>query len=989
MKNRKAVFFMALLVLFAGAFIACSNGDDGGNESQQTATVTVTYYGDTTSTTPRTVSLETGSTLSEKLATAPDGYDFEAWISADGTDWTIKAITSDITLFAYFVKSSSSTSGTTTTTTTSEKSVETDKTTTVTTDSESGTTVTKVEETTTKIGSTETVETESTTTKTADGTTTNESTVTTKDADGNMTSKVETTVAADGTTTTTTTDASGKTTTETTGGSGEKLEVSLDNAGYPTFEIPIPRDSDIYIETLSISVYRKKNGDATYSKILDVYQNRKDSFETNPGYEFTDLYVAKSASYSYYYQISGENGTGNFTKTSGKSDFVSITNGKLGELVASVSGGEVSFNAKTGILTLSTLPTVPSDFSYMLKMKNLDYGYWIRRAGTYYQSKGSTIDLFKTQKGKTLIPYWYVCLYESDDYLREEWYPIVSEFYGTDYGLPESITVPTEISTDTDEADTTLANTSYKSTELKMNGSAAPSGVSETISFASDGKNCTLTGYYNSTGTYTVSGTSVTVNYTSGDILGTMTGTLTNSNATLTAQGTVTVSGESVLMYGVFAKQGGGSDEKTYTVTVAELAETATSITASKATIIVTDATDDTLSSVATAVKSINGVFVSLDLSQSTDVTTLSDSIFEYCSNLAEITLPETITTIGKYAFAHSPITKITIPDSVTEIGTGILQYCTSLESATLGSGITTIEHYTFKGCTTLSDVTLGSNATKIEYDSFQNCTSLESITIPASITNLSSLAFEGCSKLTTVTVESGNSALKSIDNVVYSLDGKTLLLYPARKTGDFSIPDGVTSFDTAFKGNTNLTGITIPSSVSEICSYAFNGCTALESVTIPASVTEIGRDAFSLCSSLTNFTLEDGNTVYTAIDGVLYTNGGTTLSVFPAGRTSFAIPDTVTLIDYYAFEDNSKLESITIPASVTRIAIFAFNNCSKLTSATFADTESTWYKTSSSSYTNGTEIGAFSATDTATNATKLKSTYKNYYLYNSNYSAE
>ena len=527
------------------------------------ATITFSYYGDTTNTTPQTVTVPNGTVLSAEFAAAntiaPEGYEFEAWIDENGTDYTGKAISNNVTLFAYFVKSSSSTSGTTTTTTTSEKSVETDKTTTVTADSATGTTVTKVEEITTKIGSTETVETESTTTKTADGTTTSESTVTTKDADGNATSKVETTVAADGTTTTTTTDASGKTTTETTGGSGEKLEVSLDNAGYPTFEIPIPQDSDIYIETLSISVYRKKNGDATYSKILDVYQNRKDSFKTNPSYEFTDLYVAKSASYSYYYQISGENGNGNFTKTSGKSDFVSITNGKLGELVASVSGGEVSFNAKTGILTLSTLPTVPSDFSYMLKMKNLDYGYWIRRAGTYYQSKGSTIDLFKTQKGKTLIPYWYVCLYKSDYYLREEWYPIVSEFYGADYGLPESITVPTEISTDTDEADTTLANTSYKSTELKRNGSAAPSGVSETISFASDGKNCTLRGYYNSTGTYTVSGTSVTVNFTSGDILGTMTGTLTNSNATLTAQGTVTVSGASVLMYGVFAKQGGGS----------------------------------------------------------------------------------------------------------------------------------------------------------------------------------------------------------------------------------------------------------------------------------------------------------------------------------------------------------------------------------------------------------------------------------------------
>ena len=257
-KLKKFLFFiLPLAVIFS--FSACSSSDGGGSENdnekgaQQTSTVTVTYYGDTTSTTPRTVSLKSGSTLSEKLAVAPEGYTFQKWIDASGTDYTGKAITSNVTLFAYFVKSSSSSEGSVTKTTTSEKSVETDKTTVETKNSASGTTVTKVSETTTKLDGTK-IESESTKTENADGSssetakttvtnadnsktvtesesettaenvTTSKETVTETDTTGNTT-KTETSVATDGTTTKKTTDSEGKTEITVTDKDGNTKEV--------------------------------------------------------------------------------------------------------------------------------------------------------------------------------------------------------------------------------------------------------------------------------------------------------------------------------------------------------------------------------------------------------------------------------------------------------------------------------------------------------------------------------------------------------------------------------------------------------------------------------------------------------------------------------------------------------------------------------------------------------------------------------------------
>jgi hypothetical protein len=132
------------------------------------------------------------------------------------------------------------------------------------------------------------------------------------------------------------------------------------------------------------------------------------------------------------------------------------------------------------------------------------------------------------------------------------------------------------------------------------------------------------------------------------------------------------------------------------------------------------------------------------------------------------------------------------------------------------------------------------------------------------------------------------------------------------------------------------LISITIPNSVTSIGERAFWGCSGLTSVAIPNSVTSIGKLAFCKCSGLTSVHISDlvawcnisfsdygSNPLYCAHH--LYLNG--------TEITSLVIPNSVTSIGNYAFEDCTGLTSLVIPNSVTSIGDEAFAECSGLTS--------------------------------------------------------
>ena len=303
-------------------------------------------------------------------------------------------------------------------------------------------------------------------------------------------------------------------------------------------------------------------------------------------------------------------------------------------------------------------------------------------------------------------------------------------------------------------------------------------------------------------------------------------------------------------------------------------------------------------------------------------VTNIGNSAFYMCCDIFNKTGLTTVTfaegskleTIGEQAFYYCMLSSITIPASVTSIGKSAFCYCSSLTTVTFaeGSQLETIGESAFSGCSVLSSP----------------------ITIPASVTSIGKSAFSGCS-LTTVTFAEG-SQLGTIRESAFS---------GCKVLSTITIPASVTSIEkSAFQNcydsskETGLAEVIFAegSQLGTIGYMAFYNCKALSSITIPASVTSIGESAFHNCYNSKNTT---GLAEVTFADGSKLETIGKSAFYGCEALSSITIPASVTSIGTSAFQQCEVLSSpITIPASVTSIGTSAFSECSSLTTVTFAE---------------------------------------------------
>ncbi len=219
-------------------------------------------------------------------------------------------------------------------------------------------------------------------------------------------------------------------------------------------------------------------------------------------------------------------------------------------------------------------------------------------------------------------------------------------------------------------------------------------------------------------------------------------------------------------------------------------------------------------------------------------VTAIGDGAFHYCSRLSSVTIPESVTSIGKNAFAdcHS-LRSLTIPAGVRSIEAGTFAYCAELRSVTIPEGLTSIGNFAF-------------------------CQSgLTGLTLPKSVTHIDPDAFDDCAALTAFSVHPENPVFSSGENgVLYDRDRTELLFFPPARSGDYTLPTGISSIrDNAFSHCVALTAVTIPEGVTSIGDSAFSECTGLTAVTIPDSLTSIGDCAFAWCYGLRSLTIPAG----------------------------------------------------------------------------------------------------------------------------------
>ena len=470
-----------------------------------------------------------------------------------------------------------------------------------------------------------------------------------------------------------------------------------------------------------------------------------------------------------------------------------------------------------------------------------------------------------------------------------------------------------------------------------------------------------------------------------------------------------------------------------------------------------------------------------------------------YNGSLTEIDIPNTVTSIGEYAFAScNQITAFTIPNTVNNVGFGILNNCnniaeltlpfigasrteqsglyyvfgtwnyddsyqyipSSLKTVTLTGG-TSVPDYAFYNCQNLTAINLPESLESIGSYAFKN-SGLLSITIPSLVTTIENHAFEGCYRLYEVYNDSAltfvkgeysenggiaNNALvvcpstekaeivTENDYTFLCSDGTWFLIdinlqegrsfylpkkftYKNRKITEYNVADyllynrvywevsllsipadsvvnigknafsnnSITSVE--FTGNgklkrigdeafqcTLIIDVALPEGLEEIGIAAFQYCSELRKITFPSTLTNIGENAFWGCYKMyeiTNHsslpllsgssdygyaayysyfvyqTEEDERAQEETIDGIVYLHDDSVWLVI--GTTS----DSLTLEEFtyqgetirsvtipaYVFLGNGELREIKLGSVVKEIGEYAFYNCNNLTKADLSEAD-------------------------------------------------
>lgn len=276
------------------------------------------------------------------------------------------------------------------------------------------------------------------------------------------------------------------------------------------------------------------------------------------------------------------------------------------------------------------------------------------------------------------------------------------------------------------------------------------------------------------------------------------------------------------------------------------------------------------------------------------------------------------VTKIGKSAFSHADIRDISIPDAIEHIEYLAFWKTDNLQANKYGNALY-IGNEENKYLvllkaenTSIETCTINENTKIIAGGAFENCSELASITFPANIRNIEGYAFIRCSGLTSVEM---NEGLKYL--------------------GEF----------------------------------AFGWCSSLKKVMLPTTIEEIERCVFAFCPNIDDIGFSGGHywvnkfmsLVNTIVDttqnkvifGCKYAKLTAIPSQYPieiigdtcfggSGITEIEIPETVKIIEEYAFAHCKNLTEIVIPDNVTTIGNYAFYNCVGLSSLAIGKNVST-----------------------------------------------
>lgn len=329
-------------------------------------------------------------------------------------------------------------------------------------------------------------------------------------------------------------------------------------------------------------------------------------------------------------------------------------------------------------------------------------------------------------------------------------------------------------------------------------------------------------------------------------------------------------------------------------------------------------------------------------------LTRVGEYAFNGCNNLKSVYIPQNVVRIERDAFSFcDALSEVQFDKRVSGlvIGQSAFDYSRELTDLEIPGGVTDLGVYAFRNCSKLISLTLHEGLTSIASHAFTACRSLQKVNIPSTVTSIGSMAFYECKGLQEVSFSEG---IREMDDFVfYKCDSLTKVTLPGSLEvipgGTFAscgalqsivIPEGVKSLGAFSNASSNagvffectsLRTVSLPSTLTKIMGATFDSCENLQDITLPSNLETIGNAAFLKCKSLRKLSLP-GKVNFIGSEAF---RGCSAL-------TEFVIPEGVKKLNNGAFRDCVNLLSIRIPASVERIEGSVFEGCVSLSEIYF-----------------------------------------------------
>lgn len=304
-------------------------------------------------------------------------------------------------------------------------------------------------------------------------------------------------------------------------------------------------------------------------------------------------------------------------------------------------------------------------------------------------------------------------------------------------------------------------------------------------------------------------------------------------------------------------------------------------------------------------------------------VQTIGAWAFAYCQHLTSVSLPASVNQIGREAFIGStnlveinverdnmayasadgvlfdqaqtrlvcfPAGKggrYSIPVSVISIDSSAFYWCRALKEVWIPNEVSSIGPWAFAECRGLRSIKLPDHLGVLDYGTLYGCDQLATIFIPARVQTIGPQALASCSRLASIEVAPDNPSYSSVMGLLMDKDQSTLIQVPEGRVGP---------------------------------------------LLVPSSVLHISDSALDSCAGVTRVEVDPLNPSYSSQQGGLLSKAGTVFLRCPAGMSGdFRVPEGVQQVGFGAFSDCRFLERIWFPRSLETMGWTPFRGCTGL----------------------------------------------------------